>query len=129
MPSSILRNFYRCIIESILSNSITVWFGHSKAQDRRALQWVVKTAQTIIGTALPTMGDINNTRVLRRALKIIQDTTHPQHKLLLLPSGKRYRSLAARTARLKERFFPQAKQNPPSALTPYFCRLPYSMSL
>ncbi|KAK3510755.1 hypothetical protein QTP70_021342, partial [Hemibagrus guttatus] len=37
-PSSILVNFYRCAIESILTNCITVWYGNCSAADRKALQ-------------------------------------------------------------------------------------------
>ncbi|KAK1802115.1 hypothetical protein P4O66_004456 [Electrophorus voltai] len=38
LPSKILRNFYTCTIESILTGNITVWFGNSTKQDRQALQ-------------------------------------------------------------------------------------------
>ncbi len=40
---------------------------------------------------------------------IMKDPTHPSHSLFqLLPSGRRYRSLRARSARLLNSFFPQA---------------------
>ncbi|KAK3539364.1 hypothetical protein QTP70_003850 [Hemibagrus guttatus] len=42
----ILSNFYRCIIESILTSSITVWYGSSTVCERKSLQRVVKTAPT-----------------------------------------------------------------------------------
>ncbi|KAI4877716.1 hypothetical protein NFI96_022799 [Prochilodus magdalenae] len=50
----ILVDFYRCTIESILTNCISVWYGSCSASDRKALQRVVKTAQRITGTQLPT---------------------------------------------------------------------------
>ncbi|KAK1804731.1 hypothetical protein P4O66_003584 [Electrophorus voltai] len=37
LPSKVLRNFYTCTIESILTGNITVWFGNSTKQDRQAL--------------------------------------------------------------------------------------------
>eukprot|EP00061_Rhincodon_typus_P003804 g21011.t1 len=40
-------NFCRCTIESILSGYITAWQGNCSAQDRKTLQKVVCTAQTI----------------------------------------------------------------------------------
>ncbi|KAK3514090.1 hypothetical protein QTP70_003205 [Hemibagrus guttatus] len=41
LPSKVLRKFYSCTIESILTGNITTWFGNSTMQDRRALQRVV----------------------------------------------------------------------------------------
>ncbi|KAK3532248.1 hypothetical protein QTP86_009726 [Hemibagrus guttatus] len=40
LPSKVLRNFYTCTMESILTGNITTWFGNSTMQDRRALQRV-----------------------------------------------------------------------------------------
>lgn len=92
----------------VLSYSITVWFGNSTAQGRKALQRVVKTAHKIAGTALRALEDLKEARALSRAHNITKDATHPQHELLeLLPSGRRYRSIAARTTRLKDSFFPK----------------------
>eukprot|EP00061_Rhincodon_typus_P015909 g43851.t1 len=42
-----LTNVCRCTIESILSRCITAWCGNCSAQDRKKLQKVVCTAQTI----------------------------------------------------------------------------------
>ncbi|KAI4888599.1 hypothetical protein NFI96_004398 [Prochilodus magdalenae] len=92
MSAQILSNFYRSTIESVLTSSITVWYGNCTAQDRKALQRVSKTAQSISGAAFPSLQDIYRTRVIRRAHSIIRDSTHPQHSLfMLLPSGRRYR--------------------------------------
>lgn len=44
LSSDILVNFYRCTIESILTNCITVRYGNCSVSDRKALQRVVKTA-------------------------------------------------------------------------------------
>ncbi|CAI5682805.1 unnamed protein product [Oreochromis niloticus] len=96
----ILVNFYRCTIESILTNCITVWYGNCSASDRKALQRVVKTAQRIAGAPLPAIKDIYRKRCLKRAGKIIKDPSHPSHRLFtLLPSGRRYRSLRTKTTR------------------------------
>ncbi len=41
--------------------------------------------------------------------KVTLDPSHPAHSLfVLLPSGRRYRSLSTKTARHKNSFFPQA---------------------
>ncbi len=48
-------------------------------------------------------------RCKSRAAKIIKDSTHPSNHLFrLLPSGKRFRSMMAKTERLRRSFFPQA---------------------
>ncbi|KAI4873926.1 hypothetical protein NFI96_030144 [Prochilodus magdalenae] len=86
----ILVDFYRCTIESILTNCISVWYGSCSASDRKALQRVVKTAQRITGTQLPTTESVYQKRCLSRARSIIKDPSHPNHELLtLLPSGRR----------------------------------------
>jgi len=105
LSTKLLNNFYRCTVESILTNSITVWFGNCTVQVRKALKRVIKTAQYICGTTFPSLQDIYKTRVTKRAHKIIRETTHPQYILFtLLPSGRRYRSMKARTSRLKNSF-------------------------
>ncbi len=41
--------------------------------------------------------------------KILKDSTHPgNHLFCLLPSGRRFRSMMAKTERLRRSFFPQA---------------------
>ena len=48
----ILKRFYSCTIESILTGCITAWYGNCLASDRKALQRVVRTAQYITGAKL-----------------------------------------------------------------------------
>ena len=47
MGPEILKRFYSCNIESILTGCITAWYGNCLASDRKALQRVVRTAQYI----------------------------------------------------------------------------------
>ena len=109
LSPQILVNFYRCTIESILTNCIPVWYGSCSAADRKALQRVVKTAQRITGSSLPTIEAVQGKRCLRRARSIVRDSSHPSHRLFaLLPSGRRYRVLRTRTSRFRNSFFPTA---------------------
>ncbi|KAK3543871.1 hypothetical protein QTP70_030035, partial [Hemibagrus guttatus] len=62
LSSTILVKFYCCVIESILTNCIAVWYGNCSVADRKALQREVKTAQSIIGTPLPAIEDIQKKR-------------------------------------------------------------------
>ncbi len=63
----------------------------------------------IIGAPLPSLQELYTSRVRKRAKKVTLDPSHPAHSLfVLLPSGRRYRSLSTKTARHKNIFFPQA---------------------
>ncbi len=105
----VLRSFYTCTVESILTGCITAWFGNSTTGKRRALQRVVRTARHIVGGELPSLQDIYTRRCTRKPRRIIKDSSHPSHSLLsLLPSGRRFRSIRSRTSRLRDSFFPQA---------------------
>ena len=77
--------------------------------DRKRLQRVTNTAQNIIGCPLSPLSTIYNSRCLGRAKSIIKDYTHPGfHLFNLLPSGRRYRTISAKTNRPKDSFFPRA---------------------
>ncbi|KAK3526904.1 hypothetical protein QTP86_004697 [Hemibagrus guttatus] len=81
--------FYRGTIESVLSSCITAWFGNCTASDRKTLQWIVKTAEKIIGVSLPFITDMYATRCIRKANSIVDNPTHPSHTLFtLMPSGR-----------------------------------------
>ncbi|ROL55387.1 hypothetical protein DPX16_0565 [Anabarilius grahami] len=109
LPQELLKQFYSAIIESILCTSITVWFSSATKSDLRRLQRVVRSAERIIGTTLPTLQELYLSRVRKRAKKITLDPSHPAHSLFeLLPSGRRYRALSTRTTRHRNSFFPQA---------------------
>ncbi len=105
---TILKTFYSGTIESVLTQCISVWYGNSSSQDCKALQRVVRLAERISGSALPSLQDIYLKRCRSRAVKITKDSNHPGNRLFtLLPSGKRFRSLMAKTERLRRSFFPQ----------------------
>ncbi|KAJ8015505.1 hypothetical protein DPEC_G00026830 [Dallia pectoralis] len=60
ISTNILVNFYRCTVESILTNCATVWYNGCSAANWKSLQLVVKTAQSIIGVQLPAIKDIQH---------------------------------------------------------------------
>ncbi len=55
LPQELLIQFYSAIIESVLCTSITVWFSSASNSDHRRLRRVVRTAEQIISTTLPTL--------------------------------------------------------------------------
>ncbi len=87
-PENFLFRGHRKCIDSVHLNSSN--------QDCKALQRVVRLAEHISGSALPSLQDIYLKRCKSRAAKIIKDSTHPgNHLFCLLPSGKRFRSMMA----------------------------------
>ncbi len=109
LPQELLIQLYTTIIESVLCTSILVRFSSATKSDLRRLRRVVRTAERIIGTTLPTLQELYSSRVNKRAGKITLDPSHPAHSLFeLLPSGRRYRALSTRTTRHRNSFFPQA---------------------
>ncbi len=103
---AILKTFYSGAIESVLTQCISVWYNNATNQDCKALQRVVRLAERISGSALPSLQDIYLKRCKSRAAKITKDSNH--HLFCLLPSGRRFRSMMAKTERLRRSFFPQA---------------------
>ncbi len=108
LPHDLLKQFYSAIIKSVLCTSLSVWFSSATKSDLRRLRRVVRTAERIIGTTLPTLQELYSSRVSKRTGKITLDPSHPAHSLFeLLPSGRHYRALSTRTARHRNSFFPQ----------------------
>ena len=106
MSTAILKSFYKCVVESILTSCITLWHCSCTVAEKQALQQVVNSAQWIIGCRLPSLSTIYITRCMDRAASIMKDSTHPAHGLFtLLPSGRRLRSIQARTTRLRNTFY------------------------
>ncbi len=104
---AILKTFYSGAIESVLTQCISVWYSNATNQDCKALQRVVRLAERI--SALPSLQDIYLKCCKSRAVKIIKDSIHPgNHLFILLPSGKRFRNMMAKTERLMRSFFHQA---------------------
>ncbi|KAK3564751.1 hypothetical protein QTP86_024966, partial [Hemibagrus guttatus] len=77
------------VLQSILSSSITAWFGNCTISDRKTLKQIVRTAEKIIGVFLPSITDIYTTRCIHKANSIVDNPTHSSHTLFtLLLSGK-----------------------------------------
>ncbi len=106
---AILKTFYSGAIESVLTQCISAWCGNGSNLDCKALQRVVRLAERISGSALPSLQDIYLKCSKSRAAKIIKNSNHSgNHLFILLPSDKRFRSMMAKTERLRRSFFLQA---------------------
>ena len=78
LPKTMMVHFYTCIIESILTSSITVWYAAATANDKGRLQRIIRSAEKVIGCNLPSLQDLFASRTLRRAGKFVADTSHPR---------------------------------------------------
>ena len=104
----ILVNFYRAIIESVLTASIHVWFGRANQAEINKLSAVVRTAERIIGTSLPSLHSIHSDRAVKKTKKIMADPVHPAYRYFkFLPSRVRLRTFKG-CKRLTDSFFPAA---------------------
>ena len=85
-----LINFYRAIVESILTQSIIVWFDRTAKKDMKRLNSIVINAQKLIGVNLPSLESLYEERMSARTEKILKDDTHPARKYFdFLPHGRR----------------------------------------
>ncbi len=106
---AILKTLYSEAIENVLTLCISALYGNISNQDCEALQRVVNLVERISGSSLPSLQDIYLKRCKIRAVKIIKDSNHHgNHLFILLPSGKRFHSMMAKTERLRRNFFPEA---------------------
>ena len=103
-----MLSFYRAIIESILTSSITVWYGRATQKDIKRLSNVINQAGKILGLELPSLYDIYRDRLSRKTQLILNDNVHPANKYFdILPSGRRYRHFKG-NKRFLDSTYPQA---------------------
>ena len=107
----ILIQFYRAVIESVLTFSITVWYGSASVHDKNLLDGIVGVASKLTGCELPSLESIYTTRTQRKVRCTTADEQHPAHYLLqCLPSERHFRTIKARTSRFKQ-FLPQSSRD------------------
>ena len=71
----------------------------------------MRGASKIIGLTPPTIESVYHTRCVHKSKKIVRDATHPANhlfELLKSKSGKRYRSVKAKTTRFRNSFYLEA---------------------
>ena len=68
---SILTQFYRAAIESILTFSITVWYSSACQKDKDQLERIVRTASKIIGSDMKPVASIHSLRSDRKVMAIV----------------------------------------------------------
>ena len=107
LDDSILKLFYTSVIQSVISFSITCWFGNSTQEATNRLNRVIETCKRLGASNASTLKDIYEKCVLQRTVVIRADTSHPlSSQYQLLPSGRRLRSIKCRTTRYSNTFIP-----------------------
>ena len=87
VSKTVLTQFYRAAIESVLTFSITVWFGSAGIHNKNMHEGIVKTASKITGSKLPLIESIYTTRTLRKATTILTPLTLQSTSLNLFHLG------------------------------------------
>ena len=104
VPREAMVNFYRATVESVLTFSVSVWYGNITALEKKQLERLVSTASKITAHALPTVSSIYATRIKRKIQKVVADSS----SFVPLPSGRRLQSLKCRTSRFRNSTYPEA---------------------
>jgi hypothetical protein len=109
VSTDILLMFYRASIESVLIFNCLVWSFGCSADDNHRLQRVIRQAEKVIGTELPSLEELVKKRSCRKVRRIMSDDIHPLFSQFeLLPSGRRLRAAKCRTVRRQKSFVPSA---------------------
>ena len=106
-----LTMFYQAHICSILTFSISAWFGNLSVKNKNRLNKVLNAASKIIGNIQEPLWRIFERTTLKKAQQILETKEHPLNlEFILLPSQRRYRSPPTKTNRHKHSFVPMAIQ-------------------
>jgi len=105
----LLLLLYQSIIQPILLYCSICFFHMLTVTNRVKLTRITHTAAKTIGLPTPNLTELNNKAIARIATSIEQDITNPLNlHLIPLPSGRRYRTMRCRRARLGRSLVPAA---------------------
>ena len=109
-----LIQFYRAVIESVLTFSVTVWYGALTSEEHAKLDKIVFTASKVIGSPLDSIQSIYTKRSTKKIRSILKRPDHPACSIFeVLPSGKQFRSFKAKTNRFLNSFYVKAMRGIP----------------
>ena len=93
IDNTILSTFYKSFIQSVLTFSFICWFGNVRQKDKNNLQRIVNIRSKVTGTKQSTLTVLYEKQVLRKAARILADSTHILHEeYVLLPSSRQFRT-------------------------------------
>ncbi len=104
----ILSLFYKSVIESILSFSITIWYGKITCKDKNKMKKIVRNVGKLHAKTVP-LDNVYNSNVMKQVNKIMNDVNHPLNcHYTFLRSGRRLTLPMQRTNRFKNSFIPKS---------------------
>ena len=121
VATPILRSFYICHIESLLTFSFLAWYGSLSESNKAKLRRVTSVGSKLCGTQCSALQHLYEQRTVKKAGKIARDPTHNLRTCFrVLPSGRRYASSTMKKAKGINSFIPSAirllnKHKPPNA--------------
>ena len=105
----LLQNLYRSIVEPILTYCGPIFFPQISVSEKNKILKISQTAEKISGRKNPNLTTIVDRATVRKAHAIAKNQEHPLFsEFVLLPSGKRYRSLKCKKAKFSRSFIPTA---------------------
>ena len=109
IDNAIMKLFYTSIVQSVISFSIICWFGNCSSESKCKISRVIKTCSKLGVQNTSSLEDIYRKCSLQRCKVIRGDPLHPLHNsYVMLPSGKRLRSIKCRTSRYTKSFVPSS---------------------
>ena len=109
MNCYVLELVYRSLVLSVLTFNIVTWYGNLRVKERTKLNRIVNLASKIIGKQQEKLSDIFYKFSRRKAIKIVNDSSHPLNSnFTLLRSGRRYKVPLAKRNLHKFSFVPSA---------------------
>lgn len=104
----IISLFYKSTLESVLSFSITAWYGKLTCKDKNKLGRIVKKAGKQ-GAETISLDNLYQTGTMKQVDRIMKDITHPLHNCYThLRSGGRLALPMQRTDRYRKSFVPKS---------------------
>ena len=104
---NILDLFYSSIIASVMSFSISCWFGNSSAVSQRHLNRTITTCTKLGVSVTKSLYELYKKSAEQRCEAILKDNDHPlKCKYTRMRSDRRWRSIKCRTARYNLSFVP-----------------------
>ena len=109
-PSTqLLLSLYRSIIEPILTYCTIIFLSSVSVSEKNKLLKIANTASKVIGLPVPSLSEITERAVLRKAHSVSADSSHPLYdEFKLLPSARRFRTMKSVRNKFTYSFIPSA---------------------
>lgn len=108
IDTKIIEMFYNAIIQSVISFSVTCWYGNCTNLSKDKITKVINMCRRLGINNLP-LKEIYDKYSVTRCNVIIKDKKHPLNSSYqLLPSGRRLKSAKCRTSRYLKSFVPSS---------------------